>query len=132
MIPESSRLTWRIPRAKSFKQITQFEDYSIIIDVHYTCDKQVLWESAVAFFSCASTLISRDKSHISRARGLVVRCLFFNPEVSCSNPWVCAHFLYKYSKAEGSHFFGHYEIFRLCATFSKFLKCPQRVLLSFF
>ena len=25
-------------------------------------------------------------------RGLVVRCLLFNPEVSCSNPSVCAYF----------------------------------------
>ena len=77
----------------------------------------------VLFFR-ATTLISRGKSHVSRVRGLVVRCLLFNPEVSCSNPWVCANF-YKYSEAEGSHF-RHYGTFRLCGFFSKFFKCRQR------
>ena len=48
--------------------------------VHYTCDKQVLWESAGAFFS-ARQLVSSRKSHSSGVRGLVVRCLLFNPEV---------------------------------------------------
>ena len=98
----------------------------------YTCDKQVLWESAGAFFPRDNSLISRGNSHVSRVRGLVVRCLPSNPEVSCSNPWVCANFFYKYSEAEGSDFFRHYETFRLCYFFSKFFKCPQRVLLSIF
>ena len=86
------------------------------------------------------TLISCGNSHVPRVRGLVVRCLLFNPEVSCSNPWVCANFFYKYSEAEGSDFFRHYETFRLCETFfgfvrlffKFFLRCPQRVLLSIF
>ena len=92
------------------------------------------------FFPRDNSLISRGNSHVSRVRGLVVRCLLFNPEVSCSNPWVRANFFYKYSEAEGSDFFRHYETFRLCETFfrlcetffSKFFKCPQRVLLSIF
>ena len=42
--------------------------------------KQVLWESAGAFFS-ARQLVSSRKSHSSGVRGLVVRCLLFNPEV---------------------------------------------------
>ena len=91
------------------------------------------------FFPRDNSLISRGNSHVSRVRGLVVRCLLFNPKVSCSNPWVCANFFYKYSEAEGSDFFRHYETFRLCETFfgfvsffSKFFKCPQRVLLSIF
>ena len=112
--------------------------YFAFFAFYYTCDKQVLWESAGAF--SARQLISRGNSHVSRVRGLVVRCLLFNPEVSCSNPWVCANFFYKYSEAEGSDFFRHYETFRLCETFfrlcetffSKFFKCPQRVLLSIF
>ena len=45
------------------------------------------------FFPRDNSLISRGNSHVSRVRGLVVRCLLFNPEVSCSNPWVCANFL---------------------------------------
>ena len=71
----------------------------------YTCNKQVLWESAGAFFPRDNSLISRGKSHISRVRALVVRCLclLFNPEIPCSNPWVCAYF-FKYSEAEGSLF----------------------------
>ena len=93
----------------------------------------------VLFFPRDNSLISRGNSHVSRVRGLVVRCLLFNPEVSCSNPWVCANFFYKYSEAEGSDFFRHYETFQLFETFGfvrlffpKFFKCPQRVLLSIF
>ena len=85
----------------------------------------------VLFFR-ATILISRGKSHISRVRGLMVRCSLFNPEVSCSNPWVCAYFFYKFSESEGFHFFRHYQTFRLCDFFLKFFKCPQRVLLSIF
>ena len=59
---------------------------------NYTCDKQVLWESAGAFFPRDNSLVSVRKSHSSGVRGLVVRCLVFNPEGSCSNPWVCANF----------------------------------------
>ena len=94
----------------------------------------MLWESAGAFFSARQ--LSRFSPQVSRVRGLVVRCLLFNPEVSCSNPWVCANFFYKYSEAEGSDFFRHYETFRLCETFFRlcetFFKCPQRVILSIF
>ena len=72
----------------------------------------------VLFFPRDNSLISRGNSHVSRVRGLVVRSLLFNPEVSCSNPWVCANFfsVSKYSEAEGSDFFRHYETFRLCET----------------
>ena len=92
------------------------------------------------FFFRATTLISRGNSHVSRVRGLVVRCLLFNPEVSCSNPWVCANFFYKYSEAEGSYFFRHYETFRLCETFFRlcetffrnFLMSPKSPPFNFF
>ena len=76
----------------------------------------MLWESAGAFFPRDNSLISRGNSHVSRVRGLVVRCLLFNPEVSCSNPWVCANFLTSIPKHK-FHFFRHYETFRLCETF---------------
>ena len=46
----------------------------------HTCDKQVLWESAGAFFPGDNSLVSRGKSHSSRVRRLVVRCLLFNPK----------------------------------------------------
>ena len=81
----------------------------------------------------------RDNSHVSRVRGLVVRCLLFNPEVSCSNPWICADFFSSIAKHKVLTFFGtmrlfgFVRLFRLCETFfSKFFKCPQRVLLSVF
>ena len=93
----------------------------------------------VLFFPRDNSLISRGNSHVSRVRGLVVRCLLFNPEVSCSNPWVCANFFTSIPKQKVLTFFGT-ETFRLCETFfrlyetffSKFFKCPQRVLLSIF
>ena len=100
----------------------------------YTCDKQVLWESAGAFFPRDNSLISRGNSHVSRVRGLVVRCLLFNPEVSCSNPWVCANFFTSIPKQKVLTF-RHYETFRLCETFFRlcetfffknFLMSPKR------
>ena len=76
------------------------------------------------FFS-ARQLISRGKSHISRVRGLVVRCLLFNPEVSCSNPWVCAYFFTSVLKQKVLIFFGTMT-FRLCETFFRnFLNVPK-------
>ena len=36
------------------------------------------------FFPQENSLISRGKSHISRVRGLVVRCLLFNPPFTVS------------------------------------------------
>ena len=71
------------------------------------CDKQVLWESAGAFFPRD---ISRGKSHISRVRGLVV-----------SIP-----------KQNVLTFFGTMRLFGFVRLFSNFFKCPQRVLLSIF
>ena len=74
----------------------------------------------VLFFPRDNSLISRGNSHVSRVRGLVVRCLLFNPEVSCSNPWVCANFFYKYSEAEGSDFFGTMRLFGFVRLFFGF------------
>ena len=75
----------------------------------YTCDKQVLWESAGAFFFRATTLVSDRKSHNSDFFDLAVRCLLFNPEGPGSNPCLCANFFYKIFEAEDSHFFRQYE-----------------------
>ena len=77
----------------------------------YTCDKQVLWESAGAFFPRDNSLISRGNSHVSRVRGLVVRCLPFNPEVSCSDAWVCANFFTSILKQKVLTFFGTMRLF---------------------
>ena len=76
--------------------------------------------------------MSRGNSHISRVRGLVVRCLLFNPEVSFSNPWVCANFFISIPKQKGFTFFGTMRLFGFVRLFSKLFKCPQRVLLSIF
>ena len=91
------------------------------------------------FFPRDNSLISRGNSHVSRVRGLVVRCLPFNPEVSCSNPWVCANFFTSIPKLKVLTFFGTMRLFgfvglfsALLDFFSKFFKCPQRVLLSIF
>ena len=93
----------------------------------------------VLFFPRDISLISRGNSHVSRVRGLVVRCLLFNPEVTCSNPWVCADFFASIPKQKVLTFFGTMRLFgfaRLFSAlwdfFSKFFKCPQRVLLSIF
>ena len=86
-----------------------------------------------ALFSGDNSLVSRGKSHSSRARGLVVRCLLFNPEVSCSNPCVCANFFTSIPKQKVLPFFDtmRFPPCRLCETFfSKFLYCPQSALPS--
>ena len=86
----------------------------------------------VLFFR-ATTLVSTRKSHSSGVRGLVVRCLLFNPQGSCSNSGVWANFFYKYSDAEGCHFFGTMRLllfFGFVRLFSKILYCSQRVLPS--
>ena len=46
----------------------------------------------VLFSGRQLSAVSARKSHSSGARGLVVRCLLFNPEGSCSNPCICANF----------------------------------------
>ena len=61
------------------------------------------------------------------------KMLAFQPRGFVFEPVGMRWFFCKYSEAEGSDFFRHYETFRLCETFfSKFFKCPQRVLLSIF
>ena len=91
------------------------------------------------FFPRDNSLISRGNSHVSRVRGLVVRCLLFNPEVSCSNPWVCANCFTSIPKQKVLTFFGIMRLFGFLRLFfgfvtffSKFFKCPQKVLLSIF
>ena len=93
----------------------------------YTCDKQVLWESAGAF--SPRQLVSRGKSHSSRVRGLVVKCLLFNQEISCSNRCVCGNFFTSIPKQEVSNFFGtiRLPLFGFVRLFWKIFQCPQRV-----
>ena len=99
---------------------------------YYTCDKQVLWESAGAFFPRDNSLISRGKSHVSRVRGLVVRCLLFNPEVSCSNPWVCANIFRSILKQKVLTFFGAIRLFGFVRLFFEiFLMSPKSPLFNF-
>ena len=92
--------------------------------IFYTCDKQVFWESAGAFFPRDNSLISRSKSHISRVRG---KMLAFQPRGFVFEPVGMRLFFNKYSEAEASHFFRHYETFRLCGTFFEiFSMSPKR------
>ena len=72
----------------------------------------------VLFFPRDNSLISRGNSHVSRVRGLVVRCLLFNPEVSCSNPWVCANFFTSIPKQKVLTFFGTMRLFGFVRLFS--------------
>ena len=82
----------------------------------------MLWESAGAFFPRDNSLISRGNSHVSRVRGLVVRCLLFNPEVSCSNPWVCANFFTSIPKQMVLTFFGNMRLFGFVRLFFGFVR----------
>ena len=74
------------------------------------------------FFPRDNSLISRGNSHVSRVRGLVVRCLLFNPEVSCSNPWVCANFFTSIPKQKVLTFFGTMRLFGFVRLFFGFVR----------
>ena len=74
------------------------------------------------FFPRDNSLISRGNSHVSRVRGLVVRCLLFNPEVSCSNPWVCANFFSSIPKQKVLTFFGTMRLFGFVRLFFGFVR----------
>ena len=76
----------------------------------------------VLFFPRDNSLISRGNSHVSRVRGLVVRCLLFNPEVSCSNPWVCANFFTSIPKQKVLTFFGTMRLFGFVRLFFGFVR----------
>ena len=92
---------------------------SLKVTLNLLRDKQVLWESAGAFFSARQlSFHAASRRHISRVRGLVVRCLLFNPEVSCSNPWVCAYFLTSIPKQKVLTFFGTMRFFGFVRLFS--------------
>ena len=87
----------------------------------------------VLFFPRDNSLISRGNSHVSRVRGLVVRCLLFNPEVSCSTPWVCANFLTSIPKHKFLTFFGTMRIFGFVRLFFRnFSKVPKESSFQFF
>ena len=76
----------------------------------------------VLFFPRDNSLISRGNSHVSRVRGLVVRCLLFNPEVLCSNPWVCADFFTSIPKQKVLTFFGTMRLFGFVRLFFGFVR----------
>ena len=105
MTRPSSKLAGRSLMSRLAPAFRTHEVGGYILLRYYTCDKQVLWENAGTFFPRDNSLVSARKSHSSGVRGLVVRCLPFNPEGSGSNPCVCANFFYKYSEAECFLFF---------------------------
>ena len=97
----------------------------------------MLWESAGAFFSARQ--LSDFTRQLARVRGLVVRCLLFNPEVSCSNPWVCANFFTSIPKQKVLTFFGTMRLFGFVRLFSalwdffrNFLNVPKESSFQFF
>ena len=101
-----------------------------ILHCFHTCDKQVLWESAGAFFS-ATTHFTRQVAHFMRSWSSG-KMLAFQPRGFVFNPWVCAYFFTSIAKQKVLTFFGTMRLFGFVRLFSKFFKCPQRVLLSFF
>ena len=86
------------------------------LPVDYTCDKQVLWESAGAFFPRDNSQFTRQIAHFTRSWSSG-KMLAFQPRGFVFEPVGMRVFFYKYSEAEGSHFFRLYETFRLCETF---------------
>ena len=124
----------RRPSANIFTLSSEKFSRSLENSFHiYTCDKQVLWESVGAFFPGDNSLVSSGKSHSSRVRGLVVRCLLFNPEVSCSNPCVCANFFTSIPKQKVLTFFGTMRppFFGFETFFRKFFNVPKVSSLQF-
>ena len=101
---------------------------SVVIAIIKLAISKCYGKVRMLFFPRDNSLVSAGKSHSSGVRGLVLRCLLFNPEGSCSNRCVYAYFL-KHSEAEGFHFFGTVRLppFRVC-DFSKIFRCPQRPL----
>ena len=94
----------------------------------------MLWASAGAFFS-ARQLVSARNSHSSGVRGLVVRCLLFNPEGSCSNGCVCTNFFLQAFQSRRIPLFSalwDFPPFRLCENFRKFLNVLKGSSLQFF
>ena len=95
------------------------------LPVDYTCDKQVLWESAGAFFPRDNSQFTRQIAHFTRSWSSG-KMLAFQPRGFVFEPVGMRVFFYKYSEAEGSHFFRLYETFRLCETFFRnFLNVPK-------
>ena len=76
----------------------------------YYCDKQVLWESARAFFS------ARQISHFTRQVADFTRSwssgkmLAFQPRGFVFDPWVCASFFTSIPRQEVLTFFGTMRI----------------------
>ena len=100
----------------------------------YICDKQVLWESAGAFFPRDNSF-QPASSHSSGVLGLVVRYLLFNPDVPCWNRCVCANFFTRIPKGLPIQFFRHYEtspFFGFETIFSKIFYRPRSFPPSFF
>ena len=78
----------------------------------YTCDKQVLWESAHSF--------TRQVAQFTRSLSSG-KVLAFQPRGFVFEPVRMRLFFYKYSEAEGSHFFGTMRL----SPFSGFVSLPK-------
>ena len=115
-IPHCSKISFLIFLGNFFKSLKG----SPLIFLHLR-QASVMGKCGCFFFR-ATTLISRGNSHVSRVRGLVVRCLLFNPEVSCSNPWVCANFFTSIPKQKVLTFFGTMRLFGFVRLFFGFVR----------
>ena len=126
-------------RLSEFSATAIFSVFSFSLD-YYTCDKQVLWESAGAFFSVRQLSdFTRQLARFTRSWSSG-KMLAFQPRGFVFEPVGMRLFFYKYSEAESSHFFRHYETFRLCETFFRlcetffrnFLNVPKESSFQFF
>ena len=85
------------------------------------------YEKVRVFFSARQlSHFTRQVAHFTRSSSSG-KMLAFQPRGFVFEPVGMRLFFYKYSEAESSHFFRHYETFRLCETFFEI----QKVLLSF-
>ena len=89
--------------------------------------------SAGAFFSARQlSHFTRQVAHFTRSWSSG-KMLAFQPRGFVFEPVGMRFFFCKYSEAEGSHFFRHYETFRLCETFFRnFLIVPKESSFQFF
>ena len=81
----------------------------------------------------ATTRFTPQKSHSSGVCGLVVICLLFNPEGSCSNPCVCANFLQVFRSRRFSLFSALWDFppFGFVSFFEIFSRSPKGVVFNF-
>ena len=98
----------------------------------YICDKQLMGKCGCFFSARQLSHFTRQVAHFTRSWSSG-KMLAFQPRGFVFEPVGMRVFFYKYSEAESSHFFRHYETFRLCGTFCRnFLNVPKESSFQFF